>query len=53
MTVEALAPDHVTLRVDAWVLDPLERRDTASDLRAAILRRLNDDGIYAGRPDGG
>ncbi len=53
VTVEALAPDHVTLRVDAWVLDPLERRDTASDLRAAILRRLNDDGIYAGRPDGG
>jgi small-conductance mechanosensitive channel len=48
VVVESLAFDHVTLRVDAWALDPLKRRDLASDLRAAILRRLNDDGVYAG-----
>ena len=48
--VEALEPEHVTLRVDAWVVDPLKRRELASQLRAAILRRLNDDGIYADRP---
>ncbi len=45
--VEAIAPDLVTLRVEAWAVDPLKRRDLASDVRAAILRRLNDDGIYA------
>ena len=33
--------------------DPLRRRDTASDLRAAILRRLHDDGIFGGRADDG
>jgi small-conductance mechanosensitive channel len=51
VVVEALTPDHVTLRADAWAGDPLARRDLASDLRAAILRRLNDDGIYAGAAD--
>jgi small-conductance mechanosensitive channel len=50
--IEALAPDHVTLRVDAWALDPLERRELAGELRAAILRRLNDDGLLADRADG-
>jgi small-conductance mechanosensitive channel len=51
VVVEALTPDHVTLRADAWAADPLTRRDLASDLRAAIVRRLNNDGIYAGAAD--
>ena len=49
--VEALEPGHVMMRVDAWAVDPLKRRELASELRAAILRRLNDDGIYADRAD--
>ncbi len=48
--VEALAADEATLRVEAWATDPLRRRELASDLRAAILRRLRDDDLYA-RPD--
>ncbi len=47
--VEALGADQVTLRVDAWTADAVRRRDLASELRAAILRRMNDDGVYAGR----
>jgi small-conductance mechanosensitive channel len=50
--VEALAADEVTLRVDAWVIDPLKRRELAGELRAAIVRRLNHDGVYSTRDDG-
>ena len=43
----------VRLRLYAWVADPLRRREVASDLRAALLRRLTDDGLIgAGAADG-
>jgi len=45
VTVEELGAADVTLRLHAWAHDPLTRRDLASDLRAAILRRLCDDGV--------
>lgn len=45
VTVEDLGATDVTLRLHAWAHDPHARRDVASDLRAAILRRLRDDGI--------
>jgi small-conductance mechanosensitive channel len=35
----------VRLRLHAWAPDPLRRREIASDLRAALLRRLTDDGL--------
>jgi len=44
VTVEDLGAADVTLRLHAWARDPHARRDVASDLRAAILRRLRDDG---------
>ena len=44
----------VRLRLHAWAADPLRRRELASDLRAALLRRLSDDGLIGeGRADGG
>jgi len=45
VTVEDLGAADVTLRLHAWAHDPHARRDVASDLRAAILRRLSDDGV--------
>jgi small-conductance mechanosensitive channel len=43
----------VRLRLHAWAADPLRRREIASDLRAALLRRLTDDGLIgAGAADG-
>ncbi len=45
VTVEDLGAADVTLRLHAWARDPHARRDVASDLRAAILRRLRDDGV--------
>jgi small-conductance mechanosensitive channel len=45
VTVEDLGAADVTLRLHAWARDPHARRDVASDLRAAILRRLSDDGV--------
>ena len=43
----------VRLRLSAWVADPLRRREVASDLRAALLVRLTDDGLIgAGAADG-
>ena len=45
VTVEDLGATDVTLRLHAWARDPHARRDVASDLRAAILRRLRDDGV--------
>jgi small-conductance mechanosensitive channel len=35
----------VRLRLHAWAADPLRRRELASDLRAALLRRLIGDGL--------
>ncbi len=45
VTVEDLGAADFTLRLHAWARDPHARRDVASDLRAAILRRLSDDGV--------
>jgi small-conductance mechanosensitive channel len=45
VTVEQLGTTDVSLRLHAWAHDPHARRDVASDLRAAILRRLRDDGV--------
>jgi len=45
VTVEELRATDVSLRLHAWAHDPHARRDVASDLRAAILRRLRDDGV--------
>jgi small-conductance mechanosensitive channel len=45
VTVEDLGATEVTLRLHAWAHDPHARRDVASDLRAAIMRRLRDDGV--------
>jgi len=45
VTVEDLGATDVTLRLYAWAHDPHKRRDVASDLRAALLRRLRDDGV--------
>ncbi len=43
----------VHLRLHAWAADPLGRRELASDLRVALLRRLTDDGLIgAGVADG-
>jgi small-conductance mechanosensitive channel len=49
----------VLLRLHAWAADPLRRRELASDLRAALLRRLTGDGLIGNgligeeRADGG
>jgi small-conductance mechanosensitive channel len=44
----------VRLRLHAWAADSLKRRQLASDLRAAVLRRLVGDGLMgAGDRDGG
>jgi small-conductance mechanosensitive channel len=45
VTVEDLGAAEVTLRLHAWAHDPHARRDVASVLRAAIMRRLRDDGV--------
>jgi small-conductance mechanosensitive channel len=45
VTVEGLGAADVTLRLHAWAHDPHARRDVASDLRAALLLRLRDDGV--------
>jgi small-conductance mechanosensitive channel len=38
----------VRVRLHAWAPDSLKRRDLASDLRAAVLRRLVGDGLLGG-----
>ncbi|MGE5229722.1 MAG: mechanosensitive ion channel family protein [Deltaproteobacteria bacterium] len=43
----------VTLRLHAWAADPLRGREVASDLRAALLRRLTGDGLLGGGEAGG
>ena len=42
----------VLLRLHAWAADPLRRRELASDLRAALLRRLTGDGLIGGEEAG-
>jgi len=52
--VADIGADGVLLRLYAWAADPLKRRELASDLRAAILRRLAGDGLLVGGDrDGG
>lgn len=43
--VEDLGAHEVTVTLHAWAQDPHARRDVASELRAAILRRLRADGV--------
>ncbi len=43
----------VRLRLHAWAADPLTRREIASDLRAAMLRRLTGDGLLGEKAHGG
>jgi len=52
--VAEIGAGGVRLRLHAWAPDPLARRELASDLRAAVLRRLAGDGLIgAGDRDGG
>ena len=52
--VADISGGDVRLRLHAWAPDSLKRRDLASDLRAAILRRLAGDGLIGvGDGDGG
>lgn len=51
--VADLSGGGVRLRLHAWAADPLKRREIASDLRAAMLRRLIGDGLLGGKADGG
>ena len=43
--VADISGGSVRLRLHAWAADPLRRRELASDLRAALLRRLIGDGL--------
>lgn len=43
----------VRLRLHAWAPDPQRRRELASDVRAALLRRLNEDGLLGAGGAGG
>ena len=43
--VADISGGSVRLRLHAWAADPLRRRELASDLRAALLRRLVGDGL--------
>jgi small-conductance mechanosensitive channel len=47
--VADIGGDGVRLRLHAWAADPLRRPELASDLRAALLRRLIDDGLLGGK----
>jgi small-conductance mechanosensitive channel len=43
--VADISDGSVRLRLHAWAADPLRRRELASDIRAALLRRLTGDGL--------
>lgn len=43
--VDDICGKEVVLRVHAWAQDPMRRRDLASALRIALLRRLLADGV--------
>jgi hypothetical protein len=50
--VDDIRGEEVVLRVHAWAPDPIGRRDLASALRIALLRRLLPDGVLdPGRKD--
>ena len=50
--VDDIRGEEVVLRVHAWAPDPVGRRDLASALRVALLRRLPADGVLdPGRKD--
>lgn len=51
--VADISAGGVTLRLYAWAADPLRRREIASDLRAALLRRLTGEGLLGGEEAGG
>ncbi len=52
--VADISGSGVRLRLHAWATDPLRRRELASDLRTALLRRLKADGLIGeGKADGG
>jgi len=40
------------LRLHVWAADPLHRREIASDVRLALLRRLTVDGLVGAEEDG-
>jgi len=40
------------LRLHVWAADPLHRREIASDVRLALLRRLTADGLVGAKEDG-
>ncbi len=44
-----IGSNGVRLRLHAWAADSLRRRELASDLRAAVLRRPISDGLIGGR----
>jgi small-conductance mechanosensitive channel len=43
--VDDIRGKEIVLRVHAWAQDPIGRRDLASTLRVALLRRLYADGV--------
>jgi small-conductance mechanosensitive channel len=51
--VSDIGAGGVRIRLHAWAPDSLKRRDLASDLRAAVLRRLVGDGLLGGRDGDG
>ncbi len=53
VTVEQLGAEGVSLRLHAWANEPHERRELASDLRAAVLARLVADGVLGRREANG
>jgi len=51
--VADISAGGVQLRLHAWAADPLRRRELASDLRAALLRRLAGEGLTGAEETGG
>jgi small-conductance mechanosensitive channel len=51
--VSDIGAGGVRIRLHAWAPDSLKRRDLASDLRTAVLRRLVGGGLIGGRDGDG
>ncbi len=51
--VADISGGEVVLRLHAWAADPMRRAEVASDLRAALLRRLAGDGLLGAGESGG
>lgn len=51
--VADISDGGVLLRLHAWAADPLRHRELASDLRAALLRRLTGEGLIGAEEPGG